>query len=167
MMAIHMESEDMNRKIKELLDRVERPRKLLNVAARLFHAFTMKMFRGRRPDTSGVRGVKWPHLAKSTIASKKNLKKHGKLAPGVSPFRPMVMFAKLRDHLKIQSKGAKGFTYGTNVKSKEGFDYPAHHNFGKFLFLFIGGLYHAQMIKATLDYLSGVLKTHSQYKKEV
>ena len=160
--SIEVETAEVERMLRGLLKKVAKPKPLLKNIQRLVHALTMKMFRGKRPDTSGVRGVKWPKLKRSTIRSKR-----AKVARGKSlvAARPMVDSGRTRDSLKILSQDADGFVYGTNVKSKKGFPYPGHHNKGKFPFLFLRGEDFLQMESMTVDYLEGVMKNFKNYMR--
>lgn len=159
---IHIETKEVETMLQGLLGKVERPKILLKNVQRYVHAQTTKMFRGRRPDTSGVRGVKWPKLKASTIKAKRAKVARGK---GLVAARPMVDTGKTRDTLKVLESNKKGFVYGTKTKSKKGFAYPGHHNKGKFPFIFLTKTDFAQITKMTVDYLNSVMKTFKSYTK--
>lgn len=119
--------------IEGLIRKVENPESLLKLIGRYIRVLTSKMFAsGSRPDHSAVRGEKWPELKESTIFKKRNLKKRGLLV-GNSPYKPLVETGRLRDDL-ISDHSIKidkhGLEYGTNLKSKKGFPYPAIHQTG-------------------------------------
>jgi len=158
---IEFETKEVESMIKQLLRKVENPKKLMSTLERWIHAQTMKMFRGRRPDKASIRGVKWPALQPSTVKQKKALVKRGK---AIVADRPMVRTGKLRDSLKVLEKNNKGFVYGTRIK-KKGFAYPGHWNAEKFPWLFLRKQDYAQMAKATTDYLKDRLKNYKHYTK--
>ena len=161
--SIQFETRETERMIKELLKKVNNPKKLMITLQRWLHSRTMKMFRGRRPDTKGVRGVKWPKLKPATVKTKKALVKRGK---AIVAHRPMVRTGRLRDSLKVLKSNKKGFEYGTKVKSKrDDFPYPGHWNKGKFPWLFLKKQDYIQMTQATTDFLKGKLKSFKAYTK--
>lgn len=161
-LTMSLETKEVETMIKALLKKVNNPAPLMKVLKRWMHSQTMKMFRGKRPDTKGVRGVKWPKLKPATLKAKKALVKRGK---AIVAHRPMVRTGELRDSLKVLESSKKGFVYGTRVKSKKNFPYPGHWNKGKFPWLFLNKQDYAQMAKATTDYLKGKLKGHKSYTK--
>ena len=150
-MSIHLETREVNEMINKLLNKVERPKPLLKKVQRFIHYLTMKMFRGVRPDTRGVRGVKWPKLAKSTIKAKKAKVASGK---AIASHRPMVETGYLRDSIKVLGQTDKGFLYGSRAKSKGGFSYGGHHNKGRFPWLFLRKDDFLQIQQMTVDYLT-------------
>lgn len=154
--SIHFETKEVNRMINTLLNRVERPRVLLKNVQRWIKYLTMKMFRGRRPDTGGVRGVRWPKLKKSTIAFKKS-------QGARQPNRPMVYTGKLRDSLKVLQENEKGFVFGTRIKSERGFPYGGFHNKNRFPFLFLRREDFLQIQQMTIDYLNGEMTKAKKY----
>jgi phage gpG-like protein len=158
---ISFETEEAQKNISNLIGRVENPKPLLNLLQRWLHAQTIKMFIGRRPDNTIVRGVKWPKLKPSTIKNKKNRVKRGK---SIVASRPMVDTGKLMGSLKVLSKNKNGFVYGTNAKSKKGFNYPGHWNASRFPWLFLTKNDYNQMVKATIDFLNNKLKTFKNYQ---
>lgn len=117
--------------IEGLIRKIERPEPLLKIIGSYIQAQTSKMFRGIRPDTSGVRGEKWEPLKKSTVFKKRALAKRGLIAG--NPNRPLVETGALRDDLmapraiKIERKG---LVYGTDRTNSKGFSYPAVHQTG-------------------------------------
>lgn len=116
--------------VNELLNRIQNPAPLLKVAANYTQSETRKMFRGKRPDTIGVRGEHWPKLAASTLKAKKAAVARG---DAIEAARPLVRTGKLRNSLESKSAiqlSKKGFQYGTNVKSNRGFPYPGVHQVG-------------------------------------
>jgi phage gpG-like protein len=164
--SIEWETKEVQDMMQRLLNKVERPKPLLKNMQRMIRALTKKMFVGRRPDTSGVRGVKWPRLQKSTIDRKKQLKKKGRLHGGAAPARPMVEQGTMRDSVKVLEENPLGFVFGTRVKSKKGFPYPGYHNANKFSWLFLSkGTDFAQLSIMTKDYLDNQMKRFSAYVK--
>ena len=160
-LTIEMETKEVESLIKSLLRKVNNPSRLMKTFERWIHAQTMKMFRGRRPDKTAIRGVKWPALKESTVKQKKALVKRGK---AIVADRPMVRTGKLRDSLKILERTRKGFLYGTRIM-KKGFAYPGHWNTNKFPWLFLRKQDYAQMAKATTDYLKDRLKNYKEYTR--
>ena len=158
---IRVETKEVQTMVVSLLKKLENPRHLVKFVSRYVHAQTMKMFRGRRADNSGVRGVKWPKLKESTVWQKRALKKAGK---SIATDRPMVRTAKLRDSLKTIKSSSKGFIYGTKVKSG-GFPYPGHHNANKFPWLFLNQHDMATIAKMTKHYIDGKLKSLASYTR--
>lgn len=156
---IEFQTTQVESKIRDLLNKVENPSKLLKTLERWIHAQTMKMFRGRRPDKTIVREMKWPALQPSTIKQKKALVKRGK---AIVADRPMVRTGELRDSLKILNSDRRGFEYGTKT-TKNGFAYPGHWNRGKFPWLFLTNQDYAQMASATTDFLKDSLKNFKSY----
>ncbi len=148
--------------IDKLLAKVKKPKKLLKNIQRWIHSLTMKMFRGRRPDTTGVRGVKWSKLAPSTIKAKKAKVRRGK---AITAHRPMVETGKTRDSLKVLGESGSGFEYGTRRKSKKGFAFPGHHNKGKFPFLFISKKEYIQIERMVVDYLKDKMGNFKSYTR--
>jgi len=158
---ITMETKEVEKLISNLLKRIKNPKKLMKTLERWVHAQTMLMFRGKRPDNTAVRGMKWPKLAKSTIKQKKARVARG---VGIVANRPMVDTGKLRDSLKVLKRSHKGFVYGTKVKSKKGFHYPGYWNNSKFVFLFFNKIDFAQISRMTVDFLNDRLERFSKYK---
>lgn len=155
------------RLIGKLLAKVQRPKKLMNLVERYTNAVTMQMFRGRRADTVGKRGQKWPKLAKSTIEQKRKLKKDG---GATQIHRPLVRTGRLRDSLKVIQRQPKGFVYGTQLRSPKGALYGGIHNKGgsngrppQRKWLFFTKQDTRQMVKMIIDYLKDRLKNHSKY----
>lgn len=157
---IDFETTQVEKAIAKTISKLNNPTPLLNLMKRWIHAQTMKMFIGRRPDRTPVRGVSWPRLKQSTINQKKQLVKKGK---ALVADRPMVRTGKLRDSLKVLQSNKNGFTYGTTAKSKKGFQYPGHWNIGKFKWLFLNKNDYAQIVKMTVDFLKDRLKNHKNY----
>ncbi|MBU2177662.1 MAG: hypothetical protein KJ556_21430 [Gammaproteobacteria bacterium] len=127
---VQFDDKDIYRLVNTLLKRIDNPQPLLKTVGRFIRKQTTKMFRGRRPDTGGVRGEKWPKLAESTIMQKAALKKRGK---AIEIHRPLVRTGALRTSLAASSAlkiMRKGLEYGTDVKSKKGFSYPGFHQVG-------------------------------------
>lgn len=156
--TIDFDNKDVERLLNKYLRNLRNSSALITRMGRYVHAMTMKMFRGRRPDTVGVRGQKWPKLAKSTLKSKLAAQKRG---AAITSKRPLVYSGELRDSLKVLRKTKNGFEYGTNVKSRKGFPYPGIHQTGgknlpqrKFLFLTRKDL--QQMVKMTIDHIRGI-----------
>jgi len=158
--SMSFDTKQADKMLSDLLNKVQRPAKLMERVQGYVDAVTLKMFTGRRPDTSGVRGQKWPKLKLSTIKQKRALVKRG-LAEVAD--RPMVRTGRTRDSLKVLEKSQKGFVYGTRQKSEKGFSYPGYHNKNKFPFLFFREKDYAQMTKMVVDYLEGALKSASNY----
>ncbi len=146
--------------IDSLLAKVKKPKKLLKNIQRWIHALTMKMFRGKRPDNAPVRGVKWPHLAPSTMKAKKAKVRRGK---AIVAARPMVESGRTRDTLKVLGESGSGFEYGTRQKSKKGFAYPGYHNKGKFPFIFISRREYIQIERMVVDYLKDKMSNFKSY----
>ena len=157
--TIEFEDEEVERLLSTILKRVKNPGKLMRNIERYVKAVTMKMFRGARPDTKGVRGQIWKKLAPSTIASKAQKRKNGK---SIAVHRPLVETGKLRDSLRVLRRSKLGFIFGTRVRSKDNFPYPGMHQVGgrnlpkrKFLFLTNQDL--QQIVKMTIDHIKGVV----------
>ena len=155
----------LERKLNHTLKVVQHPRKLMKALQGYVNAVTFQMFRGRRPDTSGVRGVKWPKLKESTIFAKRALRKRGK---AIESDRPLVRTGKLRDSLKVLSQAEKGFVYGTKAKSNKGYPYPSVHNKGgkrvpQRKWLFFNNIDFEQMTKMTVDYLKEKMRGYKSY----
>jgi len=157
-MSIEFETKEVEQMISVLLKKVNRPKQLLKTLERVVNAATKKMFRGRRPDNSMVRGVKWPKLKDSTIKQKKAKIKRGKAIAT----RPMVETGETRDSLKVLERTNSGFVYGTLVKSKKGFQYPAHQS-KRFPFLFLRKQDYLQFERATVDFLKDQLRNFKTY----
>jgi len=161
-LTITVEQKDVDRMLNRLIKKLDNPKPLLKELSRYVRALTMKMFVGRRPDNTMVRGVKWDRLKDSTLKQKRALVKRGK---AVASDRPLVRTGKMRGSLKSDSAikmQKNGFTYGTDVRSEKGFPYPGLHNKGdgkipkrKWLFLTMDEL--NQMAHATKQYLDGTL----------
>ncbi len=163
MITIDLETKEVQTMLNKLLRKVENPKKLMRNVQRWLHYLTMKMFRGRRPDTTGVRGVKWPKLARSTVKSKKAKVKRGR---SIVAARPMVDSGELRDSLKVLEEDRfGGFVYGSRKKSKEGFSYGGHHNAGKFPWLFIKRREYTQIQSMVVDYLEDKMRNFKTYAK--
>jgi len=161
-LSMQLESKEVESLIKTLLDRVERPKKLLDKVEKYVKAVTMQMLKGSRPDTKGRRGIKWPKLKKSTVKQKKALVASGN---AIVAARPMVRTGKMRDSIKTLSRSAKGFLFGTRIKSKD-FAYPGFHNKGRFPWLFLTQKDYAQISKMVTDHLKGELKRHTHYVRK-
>jgi len=163
MIAIELETKEVQSMLNKLLRKVENPKKLMRNVQRWLHYLTMKMFRGRRPDTTGVRGVRWPQLSMSTIKSKRAKVKRGR---SIVAARPMVDTGELRDSLKVLSEDTKGgFVYGSRKKSKGGFSYGGYHNAGKFPWLFIKRREYAQIQSMVVDFLEDKMRNFKTYAK--
>jgi len=158
--SITAETKEVEAMIFRLAKKVENPATAMKTVQRWIKAQTMKMFRGRRPDTSGVRGVKWPKLAPSTIKQKKALVARGK---ALVAHRPMVRTGDLRDSIKVLEKTKTGFLFGSRKKSKKGFPYPGHHNASKFPWLFLTKQDYVQVSRIFTDYLKDQLKNFKNY----
>ena len=158
-LSIRVETKEVERMITKLWRKVDNPAPLLRTSMSWIKALTMMMFRGRRPDTSGVRGVKWPKLKKSTIKAKKAKVARGK---AVVAARPMVETGRLRDSIKVIQKSKRGFLFGSTV-NENGFAYPAYHNANRFPWLFLRREDYAQLTRMTVDYLDGKLKRFKSY----
>ena len=107
--------------ISKLIKRMEDPSPFIKEVIRYVKAVTMQMFHGARPDNTEVRGVTWPKLMKSTVKAKR--------ATGTYR-RPLVGTGAMRDSVKVLYQTKSGFVYGTTLRSKGGFPYPAAHNTG-------------------------------------
>lgn len=156
---LDMDTRDVDRMLGRLLNRVEQPAPLMKQVEKYVHAVTKQMFRGRRPDTTGKRGVRWPPLAEST--------KWRKRAKGYAD-RPLVATGKMRDSLRVLRRASKGFKYGTTVKSRKGFAYPGLHNVGgpkvpQRRWLFLTRKDYTQMAQMAVDFLEGRLKGWRRY----
>jgi len=165
--TITFEKKEAERLINKLLKRVKNPRKLVKTWKKYVAAVTFQMFKGRRPDTSPRRGVKWPKLAKSTLKQKAALRKRGK---AIEIQRPLVRTGDMRDSLKVLKETNKGFVYGTRIKSRKGFSYAGVHNVGGKMgrppmrkWLFLSDHDWRQIVKMAIDYLNGNLKAHRSY----
>jgi len=170
MFDITVDDRQVQKMIGNLLNKVERPKPLMSKIERYVNAITFQMFDGKRPDTSGVRGVKWKKLAPSTIKQKKALAKRGGLASGTAPRRPLVRTGKMRDSLKVLKRSDRGFEYGTRLKSKKGFPYPGVHNAGgkngrppQRPWIFLTRDDFAQIASMTVDFLEDVRKSFRKY----
>ena len=166
-LSITYDSTEHDKLIAKLLARVQRPKRLINAIARYTNAITMQMFRGRRADTVGKRGQKWPKLAKSTIEQKRALKRKGR---AIQVHRPLVRTGKLRDSLKVIERKEKGFVYGTRARSAKGALYGGIHNKGgkrgrppQRKWLFFTRHDTRQMVKMIVDYLENKLKRYNRY----
>lgn len=157
-LSIEMETKEVEKMVSRLLKKVKRPTKLLLTLERIVNAVTKKMFRGRRPDNNVVRGQRWPKLKEETIKQKRAKVKRGKAIAT----RPMVETGALRDSLKVIDRSSRGFSYGTNKRSKKGFPYPAHQN-QRFPWLFLRKQDYLQFEKATVDFLKDSLKNFKSY----
>jgi len=171
---ITMDDREVQRMLGRLLNKIERPAPLMKQIQRYVNAVTMKMFRGKRPDNSEVRGVKWGKLSPMTIKNKKAAGKRGVIAAGASPNRPLVRTGKMRDSLRVLESSSNGFVYGTKIKSKKGFPYPAAHNVGGKKtgrpparpWLFLSRDDFRQIVSMTVDFLEGVKHGHKSYVKK-
>ena len=166
-LTVSFDTRKLERRLNHTLKTVKHPRKLMKALQRYVNAVTFQMFNGRRPDTSGRRGVKWPKLKQTTIFAKRALRKRGK---AIESDRPLVRTGKMRVSLGVLSSAEIGFTYGTKVKSKSGFPYPGVHNKGggkipmrKWLFFTTADF--EQMTMMTVDYLKEKLKGVRSYVK--
>ena len=163
--TITYEKKEAEALINRLLKRVQRPKELISTWERYVHAATMQMFRGRRPDTSGVRGERWPKLAEKTRWQKAALRKRGM---AIETDRPLVRTGEMRDSLKVLSRTEKGFVYGTRLRSKKNYPYPGIHNVGgenlpPRRWLFLNDHDWRQIVKMAIDYLKGELKAYRSY----
>ena len=162
-LSIELETKEVEAMLTGLLRKVEKPKPLMKNIQRLVRALTMKMFRGRRPDTAAVRGVKWPKLKPETIKAKRAKVKRGK---SLVAARPMVDTGRTRDSLKVLSEFPDGgFVYGTRTKTRKGFSYPGFHNKGRFPFIFLRKEDFDQITSMTVDYLEGVMKNFKNYMR--
>jgi len=160
-LTVSIETKEVEDMLKELLKKVQRPKKLMFNIQRYVGAITTKMFHGRRPDSSAVRGVIWPKLLESTVQAKKAKIKRGKAIAT----RPMVETGEGRDSLKILESKENGFVYGTKIKTKKGFAYMAFHNHGRFPFLFLKKEDFIVIQRMTIDFLNEKLSTFKSYIK--
>lgn len=163
--TITFEKREAEAMINRLLRRVKNPKKLVKTWEKYVHAVTMQMFRGRRPDTSGKRGVRWPNLAPKTVQQKAALRKRGR---AIEIHRPLVRTGEMRDSLKVLKETNKGFVYGTRQKSKKGYNYPGIHNRGEGKipqrkWLFLTDHDWRQIVKMTIDFLKGEIKSYRSY----
>lgn len=166
--TITFEKREAEAMIQRMLSRVQHPKKMVTTWERYVAAVTNQMFHGRRPDTSAVREVKWPKLARSTIEQKAALRKRG-LAIEIQ--RPLVRTGEMRDSLKVLKETEKGFVYGTRVRSKKGFPYPGLHNVGggnvpQRKWLFLNNTDWRQIVQIAIDFLKDELKSFSSYTKK-
>lgn len=159
-LSVEIETKEVEAMLHRLLVKVEKPKELMKNLQRLVHALTMKMFRGKRPDTAPVRGVKWPKLKESTLKAKRAKVKRGK---SLVAARPMVDTGKTRDTLKVLEDKGDGFVYGTRTKSNKGFAYPGFHNKGRFPFLFLTKQDFAQIQSMTVDFLEDKMQNFKKY----
>lgn len=159
-LSIDFETRQVEQLISGLIKKTNNPKELLDVIKKWIHVQTMRMFIGRRPDSTMVRGVSWPRLKESTIDQKRQLVKKGK---AIVAARPMVRTGKLRDSIKVLKSSKTGFVYGTTVMSKKGFKYPGHWNSTKFRWLFLTKKDYSQMFRMTVDFFKGRLKNHKSY----
>jgi len=168
--TIKFEDAEVESMIKKLLRRVQNPKKLMLQVQKYVHAVTMQMLgsKQKRADVGGRRGQVWEKLKPKTIQQKANLYKLGK---AIEIHRPLVRTGAARDSLKVLESQAKGFTYGTDIKSKTGFPYMGVHQKGdaknpqrKSIFLNNHDL--RQVVKMTVDYLKGVGIKYKGYLKK-
>ncbi len=149
--------------IEGLISKLKNPEPLLNVVGKYLQANTMKMFVGNRPDTSSVRGEKWPKLADSTIQRKLAQKKSGLIIGDAR--RPLVATGKMKDSLLTKAAirvNKHGLVYGTEVRGRKGFLYPAAHQTGtskmpQRRFLFVNETELNQIANTTKQWLEGNL----------
>jgi len=165
--TITFEKREAEAMINRLLRRVQNPAELVKTWKGYVGAVTHQMLDSGLPraDSGVVRGVRWPKLKQSTIEQKAALKKRG-LAIEIQ--RPLVRTGELRDSLKIIRTDAKGFVYGTTKRSKKGYPYPGVHNVGgghipQRKWLFLNDHDWRQIVKMTIDYLNGQIKTYRSY----
>ena len=165
--TVEFDTREAERMLSSLLDRVNRPKRLMQAMSRYVNSVTFQMFSGRRADTSGKRGVKWPPLSQETIMAKRAALARG---AAIEEDRPLVRTGKMRDSLKVLERADKGFVYGTRLRSKKGFSYPAIHNTGgsgskppQRPWLFLTPHDFAQMAKMTKDYLENRLQGFTSY----
>ena len=166
--TIKFEDAEVESMIKKLLRRVHNPKKLMLQVQKYVHAVTMQMFHGGRADTRSKRGQVWKKLKPETLKQKAALKKRGM---AIEIQRPLVRTGAARDSLKVLSSQAKGFTYGTNIKSKTGFPYMGAHQKGappipQRKSIFLGNHDLRQVIKMTVDYLKGIEIKYKGYLKK-
>lgn len=150
-LSVTIDNQETYRMIEKLIRKIDRPEPLLKIVGKFIQAETKKMFMGKRPDTVGRRGVKWPKLAKSTIQrklstksqterlvkrsdklTKKSFTKAGVGQVGAAR-RPLLASGKLKGSLLKKSAikiKSKGLVYGTNVTNDDGYPYPAVHQTG-------------------------------------
>ena len=154
-----IDSKEVEKMLNMFMSKVKNPKPLMKVVQRYVKAVTMKMFSGPRPDTSEVRGVKWPELADKTRWAKAAAKKRGK---AIEITRPLVRTGAMRDSIKVLREDEQGgFVYGTTVRSKKGFLYPGIHNTGgnpnppQRKWLFLTGLDLRQLTRFAIDHVLG------------
>ena len=159
---VEIDSKEVEEMLNMFMSKVKNPKPLMKVVRRYVNAVTMKMFHGPRPDTGGVRGVKWPKLAESTRWAKAAARKRG---AAIETNRPLVRTGEMRDSIKVLREDAQGgFVYGTNVRSKKGFLYPGIHNTGgnpnppQRKWLFLTGLDLRQLTQFAIDHVLGKIK---------
>jgi len=166
--TIKFEDAEVESMIIKLLRRVKSPKKLMLEVQKYVHAVTMQMFSGGRADTRSKRGQVWEKLKPETLKQKAALKKRG-LA--IEIHRPLVRTGAARDSLKVLSSQAKGFTYGTEIKSKTGFPYMGVHQKGdaknpQRKSIFLNNLDLRQVVKMAVDYLKGIEIKYKGYLKK-
>lgn len=160
--------------IEEQISRLDNPQPLLKTVGRYIQKETMRMFEGKRPDAGEVRGEKWDRLAPSTIMKKIQLRKKDGAIIGAL-YGPLVRTAKMMDSLKKRSAviiKKKGLMYGTDVKNKKGFPYPAIHQVGsdkinlpKRRFLFITEEDLIMITLVTRDYVLNLLSKQTGIRR--
>ncbi len=159
--------------IEGLIRKIEKPEPLLKVIGKYIQAETKKMFVGKRPDTSGVRGVKWPKLAKSTIQKKISNKVSGLGNQVGAARRPLVasglMKADLLNPRSIEIN-KNGLRYGTDMVNVYGFPYPSVHQTVTDLipqrrFLFVNETDLNQICNTVKQWLEGDKSTFTEMKK--
>jgi hypothetical protein len=150
-----VETREVEQMLTTLIQRTKNPGPLLKQVERYINVVTLGMFfKTPRPDTGGRRGILWPKLKWSTIARKRQLVKQGK---AISADRPLVETGKMRDSIRVLSRSSNGFVYGTDVKSKDGFNYPGFHNESR-PWLFLTNDDFQVIGQMAADHISGTLK---------
>jgi len=139
--------------IATMLRNLPNVKKLLRLVLNHVKAQTREMFR-KRPDKRNVRGVRWPENAQSTVDRKKALMKVGKAIAS----RPMIETGEGRDSLRVLRESKTGFVFGTDKKRKDGFAYLAHHNSGKYPFIFLNDEDKAKFEVLLIDHLKNCMK---------
>ena len=158
--------------IEGLIKKLEKPEPLLRVIGKYIQSQTKKMFVGIRPDTSGVRGVKWPKLAKSTIQKKLSNKANGLGNQVGAARRPLVatglMKADLLNPRSVEVSN-RGLVYGTDMTNMYNFPYPSVHQTGSKTvpqrrFLFLNETDLNQICNTTKQWIEGTKSTFTEMK---
>jgi phage gpG-like protein len=159
--SVDYETRQVTAMTARLTRRMENPRPFVRMVERYIKAVTVQMFR-RRPDRAPVRDVKWPALADSTWKQKAE--------KGLAR-RPLIASRRLLQSIKVLYRSKMGFVFGTKVRSRDGFPYPAIHNVGGWVpgrppqrkWLFLRKKDMAQIRKMALDYLVGRRRSVRRY----